>query len=87
MMRISGSATTDEARLLSNQSNVISIANPTWRREFIDRTRSSRLQHALEAAGIEFIEENGGGPGVLLAANGNSPDQGGLVANAIHGRR
>jgi transcriptional regulator with XRE-family HTH domain len=25
-----------------------------------------RLQHALEAAGIEFIEENGGGPGVRL---------------------
>lgn len=26
------------------------------------------LQHALEAAGIEFIEENGGGPGVRLKA-------------------
>ena len=25
-----------------------------------------RLQHALEAAGIEFIQENGGGPGVRL---------------------
>lgn len=25
-----------------------------------------KLQHALEAAGIEFIEENGGGPGVRL---------------------
>ena len=25
-----------------------------------------RLQHALEAAGIEFIDENGGGPGVRL---------------------
>jgi transcriptional regulator with XRE-family HTH domain len=25
-----------------------------------------RLQHALESAGIEFIEENGGGPGVRL---------------------
>jgi transcriptional regulator with XRE-family HTH domain len=25
-----------------------------------------RLQHALEAAGIEFIPENGGGPGVRL---------------------
>jgi transcriptional regulator with XRE-family HTH domain len=25
-----------------------------------------RLQHALEAAGVEFIEENGGGPGVRL---------------------
>ena len=24
------------------------------------------LQHALEAAGIEFIQENGGGPGVRL---------------------
>jgi transcriptional regulator with XRE-family HTH domain len=25
-----------------------------------------RLQHALEAAGVEFIQENGGGPGVRL---------------------
>ncbi len=25
-----------------------------------------KLQHALEAAGIEFIDENGGGPGVRL---------------------
>jgi len=25
-----------------------------------------RLQQALEAAGVEFIEENGGGPGVRL---------------------
>jgi transcriptional regulator with XRE-family HTH domain len=25
-----------------------------------------RLQHALETAGIEFIQENGGGPGVRL---------------------
>jgi transcriptional regulator with XRE-family HTH domain len=25
-----------------------------------------RLQHALEAAGIDFIQENGGGPGVRL---------------------
>jgi transcriptional regulator with XRE-family HTH domain len=25
------------------------------------------IQHALEAAGVEFIAENGGGPGVRLA--------------------
>jgi len=25
-----------------------------------------KLQHALEAAGFEFIDENGGGPGVRL---------------------
>ena len=25
-----------------------------------------KLQHAIEAAGIEFIDENGGGPGVRL---------------------
>jgi transcriptional regulator with XRE-family HTH domain len=25
-----------------------------------------RLEHALEAAGVEFIDENGGGPGVRL---------------------
>ena len=27
----------------------------------------SKIRSALEAAGIEFIEENGGGPGVRLA--------------------
>jgi hypothetical protein len=26
----------------------------------------AKLQKALEAAGIEFIDENGGGPGVRL---------------------
>ena len=26
-----------------------------------------KLQRILEAAGVEFIEENGGGPGVRLA--------------------
>jgi transcriptional regulator with XRE-family HTH domain len=25
-----------------------------------------KLRHALESAGVEFIEENGGGPGVRL---------------------
>jgi transcriptional regulator with XRE-family HTH domain len=25
-----------------------------------------KLQHALESAGVEFIDENGGGPGVRL---------------------
>jgi transcriptional regulator with XRE-family HTH domain len=25
-----------------------------------------KLQHAIESAGVEFIEENGGGPGVRL---------------------
>ena len=28
------------------------------------------LQHALEAAGVEFIDENGGGPGVRLRKSG-----------------
>jgi hypothetical protein len=27
---------------------------------------ASKIQSALEAAGIEFIDENGGGPGVRL---------------------
>ena len=31
------------------------------------------LRHALEAAGVEFIDENGGGPGVRLRkASGSS---------------
>jgi hypothetical protein len=28
------------------------------------------LRHALEAAGVEFIDENGGGPGVRLQKSG-----------------
>ncbi|MEO9338879.1 transcriptional regulator [Mesorhizobium sp. SB112] len=31
-----------------------------------------RIQNAFEAAGIEFIPENGGGPGVRLAHNNQS---------------
>ena len=30
------------------------------------------LQHALQAAGIEFIEENGGGPGVRLGRSADT---------------
>lgn len=30
----------------------------------------SAIRAALEAAGVEFIEENGGGPGVRLAKGG-----------------
>jgi len=30
------------------------------------KSTMDKLQHALEAAGIEFIDENGGGPGVRL---------------------
>ncbi|HYE70111.1 MAG TPA: helix-turn-helix transcriptional regulator [Aquabacterium sp.] len=29
-----------------------------------------RIRHALEAEGLEFIEENGGGPGVQLRKEG-----------------
>jgi hypothetical protein len=31
------------------------------------------LRHALEAAGVEFIDENGGGPGVRLRKPSGSP--------------
>jgi transcriptional regulator with XRE-family HTH domain len=34
-----------------------------------------RLQHALEAAGIEFIQENGGGPGVRLRKRPQKPSR------------
>lgn len=30
------------------------------------KANQAALRHALEAAGVEFIEENGGGPGVRL---------------------
>jgi hypothetical protein len=30
------------------------------------RCKRSGLRQALEAAGVEFIDENGGGPGVRL---------------------
>jgi hypothetical protein len=32
-----------------------------------------RLQDALETAGVEFIEENGGGPGVRLRKRHQRP--------------
>ena len=32
------------------------------------------LQHALEAAGVEFINENGGGPGVRLRKREHGED-------------
>jgi hypothetical protein len=31
------------------------------------------LKNALERAGIQFIKDNGGGPGVRLKKNGRSP--------------
>jgi len=31
-----------------------------------------KIRAALEAAGVEFIDENGGGPGVRLRAQGTS---------------
>lgn len=34
-------------------------------RQPYERTRAA-LREALEAAGVEFIQENGGGPGVRL---------------------
>jgi transcriptional regulator with XRE-family HTH domain len=34
------------------------------------------LRRALEAAGVEFISENGGGPGVRLRKRTGSPDEG-----------
>jgi transcriptional regulator with XRE-family HTH domain len=37
-----------------------------------DRTLAD-IRHALEAAGIEFIPENGGGPGVRLRKPAASP--------------
>jgi hypothetical protein len=32
----------------------------------ITLANEAALRHALEAAGVEFIDENGGGPGVRL---------------------
>ena len=35
-------------------------------RRSVSKEAAGRMQEALEAAGIEFISENGGGPGVRL---------------------
>jgi transcriptional regulator with XRE-family HTH domain len=35
-------------------------------RRSVSKEAIEKMQKALEAAGIEFIEENGGGPGVRL---------------------
>jgi len=45
------------------------------KREPYDRTLLD-LQRALEAAGVEFIPENGGGVGVRLKHRRPAPDQG-----------
>ena len=36
----------------------------------ITLANEAALRHALEAAGVEFIDENGGGPGVRLRKSG-----------------
>ncbi|PZP39752.1 MAG: transcriptional regulator [Azospirillum brasilense] len=36
---------------------------------------AQKLRSALEAAGVEFIAENGGGPGVRLRKLDNDPSQ------------
>jgi hypothetical protein len=35
-------------------------------RRSVSKEAAGRMQEALEAEGIEFIDENGGGPGVRL---------------------
>lgn len=32
-----------------------------------------KLRHALESAGVEFVDSNGGGPGVRMHENKKSP--------------
>jgi len=42
-------------------------ANPNRRlRENLQVEHPVAVRHAFEAAGVEFIDENGGGPGVRL---------------------
>jgi transcriptional regulator with XRE-family HTH domain len=36
-----------------------------------DRETLSKIRKVLEAAGVEFIDENGGGPGVRLRKTGH----------------
>lgn len=42
------------------------------RRELIYPRTAAAIRNALEAAGVEFIEENGGGPGVRLRKSGEA---------------
>jgi hypothetical protein len=49
------------------------LARTPWRRAELSDDETSRtaandlaVRRALEAAGVEFIDENGGGPGVRL---------------------
>ncbi|MEJ0095766.1 MAG: helix-turn-helix transcriptional regulator [Methylocella sp.] len=49
----------------------------------INATREA-LGRALEAAGVEFIAENGGGPGVRLRKGKKKPAKAGAAAPAEH---
>ena len=65
------------ARAMLNMSRpALAAAAKVAERTLVDFERGSRqpyertleaIQRALEDAGVEFIEENGGGPGVRLA--------------------
>ncbi|MER8533342.1 helix-turn-helix domain-containing protein [Mesorhizobium sp. M1005] len=42
------------------------------RGEALKQATVDRICHALKSAGIEFIPENGGGPGIRLARQSNN---------------
>ena len=53
------------------------LARTPWRRAELSDDETSRtaandlaVRRALETAGVEFIDENGGGPGVRLRKSG-----------------
>jgi hypothetical protein len=49
---------------LASRAAVGILRCTTWRQGSTSHT--ARIRRALEAAGVDFIDENGGGPGVRL---------------------
>ncbi len=64
----------DLARLAGVSLSTVSDFETGWRaargRAQVSEEKAARLQTALEKAGVEFIDENGGGVGVRLRRRG-----------------
>jgi transcriptional regulator with XRE-family HTH domain len=56
----------DLARESAVSVATIRRAELTGKETLMNAANDLAIRHALEAAGIEFIDENGGGPGVRL---------------------
>jgi transcriptional regulator with XRE-family HTH domain len=56
--------------------SVVTVRNFENEKSSPQRATIDVMRRAIEAAGVEFIPENGGGPGVRLRKRTGSPDEG-----------